>query len=127
MKRETVHLIEEEGERDDISAGSGAIRNIEQHQRGCRTSLLSKSSWTTPSHLSRLGGGGGVYRHMLIGASTASAMNLNVPVSVRQPFDKAISELDEAANIFQEVAETGIKTGIHNARLCLHLSGISDF
>lgn len=70
-----------------------------------------------PSPLSILRG---VHRHVLIGASTASAMNLNVPVSVRQLFDKAISELDEAANIFQEVAETGNKTGIHNARLCIY-------
>lgn len=57
--------------------------------------------------------------HILIGASTASATDLYVPVSVRQPFDKAISELDEAANIFKEVADTGNKAGIHNARLCI--------
>lgn len=53
-------------------------------------------------------------------------MDLNVPVSVRQPFDKAISELDEAANIFQEVAETG-EQDRHSQRKALHFSGISDF
>lgn len=86
----------------------------ESSRRGCCTFVSIQVKLDNPHPLSVLTG---VHRHMLVGASTASAMNLNVPVSVRQPFDKAISELDEAANISQEVAETGNKTGIHNARL----------
>lgn len=48
---------------------------------------------------------------MLIGASTASAIDLDVPVGIRQPFNTAIPEL-EKADLFQEVAKTGNKTEV---------------
>lgn len=42
------------------------------------------------------------HRHMLIGVSTASVRGLNVPDSIREPFNVAISELEKAAELFQE-------------------------
>lgn len=57
------------------------------------------------------------HRHKLIGASTASTRDLNVPDGIREPFDVAASELGRAAELFEEHARQG-----HVDRARSHLS-----
>ena len=53
---------------------------------------------------------------MLIGGSTASARSLNIPNSIREPFNTAVSELEKVVGLFQDAE---IQTGTDHAKLCI--------